>query len=207
MADLSDIDPDLNMALLNSDCKYLLESEVHKFLANSDDNVASITHNMIRRGDFTLLYLNCRSLNKNFDSLLHLLSVINFNVTAIALTETWLSNDTEHVYKLTGYNFICLSRSGKRGGGVAFFIKNTLNYKLLSKFSFINDCLEALFVDITLSSKASLILGCIYRPPNSNLSDFNNMIWHNLSQINPGKKPAIITGDFNIDLLRFDARY
>ena len=42
---------------------------------------------------FSMLHLNVRSLNKNFESLKELLTTINFEFKVICLTETWYTDD------------------------------------------------------------------------------------------------------------------
>ena len=64
---------------------------------------------------------------------------------------------------------------------------------------------ESMFIEIIFPTKKSLIIGCIYRHPSSQISveDFTNLhldrILHN---INLEKKHCILMGDFNIDLLK-----
>ena len=48
-----------------------------------------------------------------------------------------------------------------------------------------------------------MIVGCVYRPPNTDLSLFNLEFLTILGKINErNPKPTIIAGDFNIDLLK-----
>ena len=52
---------------------------------------------------FSVLHLNIRSLNKNFESLKNLLTEINFYFKVICITESWCSDDlnTNHRYQLS----------------------------------------------------------------------------------------------------------
>ena len=92
-----------NSAVLHSDLldfnqhsittKYITESESHSFFRFDDLNAIN------------LLHLNCRSLMKNFTGLQNLLSIISGKLTAIALTETWLTLNSKSTFHLPGYNF------------------------------------------------------------------------------------------------------
>jgi len=44
----------------------------------------------------------------------------------IAVTETWLNDDTEDAYFLPGYDLVTKSRSGQIGGGVGIFVSTHL---------------------------------------------------------------------------------
>ena len=59
-------------------------------------------------------------------------------------------------------------RVGKRGGGVAFYIQEQLQFKIRHDLS-IKEC-ESLFIEI--DNEKNTIIGLIYRPPNSNIDSF-----------------------------------
>ena len=67
--------------------------------------------------------------------------------------------------------------------------------------------LEPVFVEVVLSRKSSLIVGCIYKHPCIDICTFNdyylNPLLDNLSK--EANKTIFLLGDFNIDLLNFDA--
>lgn len=71
----------------------------------------------------SIISLNIRSLRKNFDSLLaSLSSIINF-IDVIILTETNITEDENTYYRIEGYNAEYYNRKGRRGGGIAVYIK------------------------------------------------------------------------------------
>src|SRR2546425_741590 len=77
----------------------------------------------------TILQLNCRSLKKNFDQLNLLLSNFSTAPQIISLSETWLKpSDQLPYFSIPGYQFISVPRRKKRGGGVGFYISNSLNF-------------------------------------------------------------------------------
>ena len=60
------------------------------------------------------------------------------------------------------------------------------------------------FVEIQNAPNKNIIVGCLYRPPNSNVSTFNETIGDLLKLLNYKKLPVYILGDFNIDLLKYN---
>ena len=124
-------------------------------------------------------------------------------LTVIAVSETWLTDLSEDTFNLTGYSFVSKSRNNKLGGGVGLYIDCNLEYKHRLDISFINDFIECIFVEIQQKNSANIIVGCVYRPPNTDLSLFNHEFLSILSKMNGrNPKPTIIAGDFNLDLLK-----
>ena len=63
--------------------------------------------------------------------------------------------------------------------------------------------IECLFIELSLQGSKSILIGCIYRPPNSDLVKFNLEIDLILSMMKVKKGQLVcIMGDFNIDLLK-----
>ena len=50
--------------------------------------------NNFDKSSFSMLHLNIRSLQKNFDSLLNLLMTLKFEFKVICITETWCSDNS-----------------------------------------------------------------------------------------------------------------
>ena len=80
--------------------------------------------------DGDLFFLNVQSLRSHHDQLRVLVASLNRQPLVIAICETWLSdNDPLNLYHLDGYQKgIFVNRQNSRGGGLALFIKNKINY-------------------------------------------------------------------------------
>ena len=65
-----------------------------------------------------------------------------------------------------------------------------------------NEFIESLFVEISIPQSKNIIVGIIYRPPNSNSNDFLSCLTTLLSNIDFVNKDVFVMGDFNIDLLK-----
>ena len=65
--------------------------------------------------DFSYLHINCRSIRKNYSSIVNLLCNIAHQPLAIAITETWLEKGEEIYFTLSGYDFVSIPRAQGRG--------------------------------------------------------------------------------------------
>ena len=93
-------------------------------------------------------------------------------------------------------------------GGVAMFIKN--NYKISERKDLkiaysIKVKIEDLWVEIANDNGEKHIISVIYRHPGGDVKQFTEQLENTLSKIKNDKTiKNIITGDFNIDLIKFD---
>ena len=152
--------------------------------------------------DFSMLHLNIRSANKNFESLRLLLESLSFNCSVIGLSETWFSNHSDpSLFTLPNYNLITNNRQDKAGGGVCLYISNQLEFIHRDELKYMNSNIETIFAEIIIPGAKNIIIGTIYRPPRSNQNDFINCIHEIL--VNPilNNKHCFLMGDFNINLL------
>ena len=199
---LQDLDPDLHFysefAQLNKECtcNYYVEETFNSKISELNENVLSLFH------------LNIRSVPRNLDSLLSYLSNINHNFKVIGLSETWLTAHNYDLYDIPQYKHVKAFRQNRMGGGVSLFIQENINFTERNDLNVFNDTMESIFVEIDksqLSCRNNLIVGLIYRPPNSNVSEYSQLLNENiLSKIRLENKTLYLLGDFNINLLNID---
>lgn len=82
-----------------------------------------------------MLYLNARSVNmpNKIDEIEHSTKT---TIHIIAITETWLSKESEKYFNIQNYCSTFCSRPNKQGGGVAILIRKEIqNYEITSSFS------------------------------------------------------------------------
>ena len=95
--------------------------------------------------------------------------------------------------------------TGKRGGGVCFYIKESLTYKIRHDLTRNHDSLEVLFIEIQGRNKNTPTVICVAYQPSSNETE--KLEWlekfdHLLADVyTKWEGVLIVTGDFNIDLL------
>ena len=80
---------------------------------------------------FSLMHINIRSLQKNFETFSEFLNILNkFPFSIIGMTETWLHSTTPPIFDIDNYTFNHIYRKHGKGGGVAFYIHNDLHFKI-----------------------------------------------------------------------------
>ena len=171
------------------DTHYVLPQDYNNIVANDIPNYDK---------SLSILHFNCRSLKRNFDNFVCTLSSFSHPFSIIALSETWL-NDKETI-SMDGYVFVGQGRPDKRGGGVGFFIKDTIKFKRRTDMDVFNETVEMLFIEI-YSKHKKIILAIVYRPPNQEVSEFLNVLEVPLLKITNENRECLLIGDYNIDLL------
>lgn len=116
--------------------------------------------------ELSVFYANSRSVLNKIDALRGIACVEDLDI--IGVTETWLDIAGKHFLpevEIDGYTLFHKDREGRRGGGVALYVRDTLN-------SYVNTTIktdrntESLWVDIILG-REKFVIGIIYRPPDS----------------------------------------
>ena len=100
---------------------YLSPSEIDKNFQN------------FSKESFSVLHLNIRSMNKNFEAFQDFYKSLNTKFSIICLTETW-ANDSDinqnSLFQLEGYFPVHQIRKSRKGGRIIIFIRDSLLYKL-----------------------------------------------------------------------------
>ena len=147
----------------------------------------------------SVLSINIRRLNKNFIKLELLLDQLKFKPDIISVGETWINHKKTFLYSLKGYNFI---DEPCKAGGVAFFIKSSIEYNVLNSFKLnVKEC-EELWLELSLFNNKKLVIASIYRHPDYNFTEFQQRFLSVIETLNKLNKNFIITGDTNINLLK-----
>ena len=85
--------------------------------------------NISNNNSFSVLFINARSLNKNFESVEYMIDSLAINFNIVDISETWMSEPSALI-NLPNYNFICEGRKDRMGGGVGLDILNNTDYKI-----------------------------------------------------------------------------
>ena len=192
------IDPEVNYFnhLLNNNlkCDYYMEKTFNDMF-----------HNRLRdQSIFSLFHLNIRSAPKNLDKLEQYLTNLTIQFDVIGLTETWLKDSNKDRYVLKDYSQENVVRSEKIGGGVSLCIKNHLQYKVRGDLTVISENIESLFIEIDKHSanrSKNIVVGVLYRPPNSDIDSFLQYFEGMLSTLDKENNFVYLTGDYNLNLL------
>ena len=141
-----------------------------------------------------ILYTNADSLNNKKDELNDLINIKNPDI--IAITEINPKNKffevTDTFFFINGYTHYTNLEKNKRG--VIIYIKDNIIHQMVNINS---DEIEMVWIKIILYRQDSLLLGCIYRSPNSSIKsslELTNII----EKVNKsGCSHLCILGDFN----------
>lgn len=144
-----------------------------------------------------IAHLNVRSMFTGFDEFLTLVHRENFDI--ILLTETWLTDViTSNLFNIPGYIFFRHDRAHGRGGGVGAYVNSNLSCDEITFDFEIDESIEFLFLNIKCS-RISYAVGVFYRPPNSNLNLFIDVLDNIFSYICAMYDHHICMGDFNLN--------
>lgn len=87
-------------------------------------------------------------------------------------------------------------------GGAGIYISSSLNAIPRSDLNFDSDEAESCWIEILQEHKPSIIVGCIYQHPSSNLDSFISQFENLIRSLNQSKHQIFILGDMNIDFLK-----
>ena len=158
---------------------------------------------------FSVFHLNIRSLSCHYKELIAFLQLLNLKFDCICLSEVWSTNLKSYDSIFQDYIPFFAEPINSKVGGVAIFVKN--DYKVCEinelKIPYSSKVrIEDLWAEITNKFGEKHIVSVVYRHPRGDVKLFTEHLENSLSKIesNSGIKHSIITGDFNIDLVKFD---
>ena len=152
--------------------------------------------------DLRVLHLNIRGLKEKQTELNNLLSRLN-SPEIIILNETWLKEGDAKLINIPRYKYEGVPRINKKGGGVGFLIRSDLQYRSRHDLDSNerNPSCEQCYIEIK-NNIDNVVVGSMYRPPNTNINDFLEIFKYQMNKINNMKCECIIGLDHNLDLLK-----
>ena len=177
------------------------------------DEFLKVSKNLNFRKVFSLFSLNIRSLSNKLAQLTNILAQFDYPPAIICLQEIWSAHGN---IKLDGYHPLeYVSRDSNSipnpncGGGAGIYIRNNIEYQKISlPNEFIKGVFESVWVKIRMNDGTFKIIGSCYRPNSAPLASHSQAI-KILDEIvvqlkkEHKKTKIIITGDFNMDLLKY----
>ena len=185
---LASSDVDLNFHF-NLNFKYYSPHDFH-----SDYDIDECSSNNIT---FSTINCNIRSLAANFDNFLQMLSDLNFSfsLTGLSETKTKLDKDPLTTTNIHGYYFVSQPRLSN-AGGVAFYLKNNLDFTIRSNISLSEPGFKALWIEVKYKNQPNLLCGIIYGHPNNKIDTFLEYINLTIEKIHQEKKNLPHNGRF-----------
>ena len=158
----------------------------------------------VAKADLSIFHLNIRSLNKHADDLVNLLSSLKISFDCVCLTEIGSTNLDIYASLLNGYQFHKIPPMNNNKGGVGIYVKQNIKVEIIKELELqCKDPCENVWLSLKHENKETL-LGVIYRHPNGGIADFSDQLEKILTKLQMLKRDQIvITGDINIDLIKY----
>ena len=142
--------------------------------------------------------LNINSLLKSIDQLRIIMQ--NSSIDILAINETKIDHSvSDDEISIPGYYHIRKDRN-RYGGGVLLYVRESLPFSERNDL-LISDSLEMLCIEITKPHNKSFLIVTWYRPPNSEVSLFNEYETF-LRKCDLENIEVIIMGDLNCDIIK-----
>lgn len=170
------------MAFTFSDCQDLTSISCH-----FDSTVSG----------FTLFHTNIRSVRKYWDQFCIVTNSMKDLADVWVLTEVNVPSTSVDHFSLPGYREFFHTRSGRTGGGIAIFVKESWVTELLT-VTFVHA--ECIALKIS-NSLYSVTLLAVYRPPSASVTSFLEELRSNLAEFSIAEQFCVL-GDINIDTLK-----
>ena len=154
------------------------------------------------------IHLNISSLSYFIDELKQLLSQMKHRPNVIAISETRIRKNKEISSKIDipGYKYEFTETESEKGGTL-LYISEELKYKNRKDLNMYQaKTLESSFIEIENKNKKNIIVGCIYKHPTMEITEFiSDFMEPCLKKLSFEKKELVLLGDYNINLLNCDS--
>ena len=127
----------------------------------------------------------------------------NFNVIGISETKIMTNKDPLANVSIPGYEFLS-QPSLQNAGGVAFYIKNDIEFHLREDLNSTTLDYECLWIEVH-SKFRNIVCSVAYRHPHGNLENFTNYITASIDKISKEMKFCVLMGDWNVNLINFES--
>jgi len=219
-------DIQLHEELFNNDCKFIVNNRLSDHglkdfisVLSKDELFKSLNSayysfeqfnekiNVIGKSvELGVFHLNIHSLNSKVNQFCMLMDSIGLDFDVIVLSEIWTTNIEFYRNILKGYSLHTDLPVCGHVGGVGVFIKRSLSAYIRNDLKLpVSDKnkVENIWFEIVKNNK-KYIVGGIYRHPNQNIIEFNDLLENNLNKLSSEKMPCLILGDVNVDILKFN---
>lgn len=142
----------------------------------------------------TIYHQNIRSIRKNFNELMAMLSVSQLLPDVLILSEIWAYGDEISHYEYKGYKTYSMCNNSYRSGGIAVYCKEGLKVSYTSLSFQTADCGKI----IVTAPGQTITCICIYRLHRHRIEDFVKELDEYLATVKC--KNVAVLGDLNLDI-------
>ena len=119
----------------------------------------------------------------------------------ILLCETFLTKRTHKLIIIPGYTLLSNNQEKSKGGGTAILIKNHISNTRRSDLEeFHEGQLETTYIEIQSKNKKKIVVGSLYRPPNTSAEQLHNHLSKTIPKVKSEKKDKQLI--LRMDLLK-----
>ncbi|KAK4830434.1 hypothetical protein QYF61_011142 [Mycteria americana] len=160
--------------------------------ADHQTDTQSLYRSFATSSQLKCLYTNARSMGNKNEELEAIVHQENYDM--VAITETWWGDSHNWSAAMDGYKLFRRDRRGRRGGGVALYVRECLDSLELDDG---DDRVECLWVRIRgKANKADIVVGVCYRPPNQD-EETDELFYKQLGEASRSLA-LVLVGDFNL---------
>ncbi|KAM9591180.1 uncharacterized protein ACIBXB_006077 isoform 1-T3 [Morphnus guianensis] len=142
-------------------------------------------------GQLKCIFANARSMGNKQEELEAIVQQDSYDL--VAITETWWDNSHDWSAAMDGYKLFRRDRQGRRGGGVALYVRECFDCTELHDC---DDKVERLWVRMRgKANKADIVLGVCYRPPDQ-VEETDESFYKRLAVVSESCA-RVLVGDFN----------
>ena len=141
-------------------------------LIKSCENTSKLCVNtLLYNSDHHRLFLliNIRSLQKNFDDLVNLISQFTVLPDIVCITETRLKNNPLINISIPGYDFV---KASTFAGGVGMYVSSKLNFKVIAENTLDANCEDIWACVKNIKTFKKILVASNYRHPSSDTALF-----------------------------------
>ena len=153
---------------------------------------------------YSIGHINARSLAPRLNEVCHLIHSEKLEI--LCISESWLTEEIlDAVLLVPGYRlFRCDRPGGRRGGGVAILVSDSLRVSRLHDSRDGEPGVEALWLSVAGAGRAQAVVGAIYRPPGALTLRLRDALREQFEMALAAGQPVYVLGDFNVNLFAVD---
>eukprot|EP00732_Lithocolla_globosa_P001024 Lithocolla_globosa_v1_NODE_441_length_4050_cov_246.680100.p1 type:complete len:412 gc:universal NODE_441_length_4050_cov_246.680100:2734-1499(-) len=195
---------------MSTESEHVLNHITQKYLTPQAVNISAaklkLNKSVSLKTCFSLLHINVRSLNANFDYFENFIDILSLPFSIIGISELWL-NETENFnqFNIQGYNFEPKPKKNNLGGGVGCYIRDNLDYAIRKDIN-IEQC-DNLWIELkpnNNNNKKQLVCIAYHSPTKQETNLFVSSLGEVLNSINQNKYDVTFLGDLNLNLFTLD---
>ena len=153
----------------------------------------------------SLYYIKECSLSKTFDDLQHLIKCTNKAFNIVVVSETRITRKTALSFNINFQNyFFEFTPTESNARETPLYIANHLSYRLHTDLSLKANQHESTLIEIMSYRESNIIVGCLNKHPNMDVSDFNKNYLNTLLDKLSKENKQVFLGDFSINVPNYN---